>query len=95
MTINELNKFVEDVYEIAFGADAFIETCQQTLELRGFNPEEVLDQLQEFSDQALKYDELLNVTKTLLVQVKEYSDNELIIGNGYTYTIKEIEEGLK
>tara|TARA_R100001126_G_C4813444_1_gene143031 strand:- start:20 stop:190 length:171 start_codon:yes stop_codon:yes gene_type:complete len=41
----EWQRFIEEVYEIAFGDDAFN---------RGFDAEEVLVQLREFSDNALK-----------------------------------------
>jgi len=40
--------FIEEVYEIAFGAEALN---------RDFSPEEVIDKLQSFSDKALKYEE--------------------------------------
>ncbi len=40
--------FIEEVYEIAFGDNAFN---------RGFDAEEVLVQLREFSDNALKWEE--------------------------------------
>ena len=45
MTPKEL---IEAVYEIAFGEDAH---------LRGFFPEEVVERLQEFSDNALELEE--------------------------------------
>lgn len=44
----EWQKFIEEVYEIAFGDNAFN---------RGFDAEEVLVQLKEFSDNALKWEE--------------------------------------
>ena len=40
--------FIEEVYEIAFGDEALN---------RDFSPEEVIEELQSFSDKALKYDE--------------------------------------
>ena len=40
--------FLEEVYEIAFGDEALN---------RDFSPEEVIEELQSFSDKALKYDE--------------------------------------
>ena len=40
--------FIEEAYEIAFGDDAIN---------RGFDKEEVLKKLREFSDNALKYEE--------------------------------------
>ena len=42
-------QFMEEVYEIAFGDQAYY---------RGFFPEEVIEQLREFSDNALIYEEL-------------------------------------
>jgi hypothetical protein len=39
--------FIEEVYEIAFGDDAIN---------REFSPEEVIKELQSFSDKALTYD---------------------------------------
>ena len=42
-------QFMEEVYEIAFGDQAYY---------RGFFPEEVIEQLREFSDNALVYEEL-------------------------------------
>ena len=42
-------QLIEAVYEIAFGEDAH---------LRGFFPEEVIERLQEFSDNALAFEEL-------------------------------------
>ena len=47
-TNKEWKKFIEEVYEIAFGDSAFD---------RGFDAEEVLEQLREFSDNALKWEE--------------------------------------
>lgn len=40
--------FLEEAYEIAFGDEAIN---------RDFSPEEVIEELQSFSDKALKYDE--------------------------------------
>ena len=42
-------QFMEEVYEIAYGDQAYY---------RGFFPEEVLETLREFSDNALKVEEL-------------------------------------
>ena len=42
-------QFMEEVYEIAFGDQAYY---------RGFFPEEVIEQLKEFSDNALRVEEL-------------------------------------
>tara|TARA_R100001480_G_scaffold58524_2_gene71520 strand:+ start:279 stop:437 length:159 start_codon:yes stop_codon:yes gene_type:complete len=44
----EWQKFIEEVYEIAFGDSAFD---------RGFDAEEVLEELRKFSDNALKWEE--------------------------------------
>ena len=41
-------EFIEEAYEIAFGDEALN---------RDFSPEEVIEELQSFSDKALKYDE--------------------------------------
>ena len=43
-----VKNFIEEVYEIAFGDEALN---------RDFSPEEVIEELQSFSDKALKYDE--------------------------------------
>ena len=42
-----MSNFIEEVYEIAFGDEALN---------RDFSPEEVIEELQNFSDKALKYD---------------------------------------
>ena len=44
----EWQKFIEEVYEIAFGDNAFD---------RGFDAEEVLEKLRKFSNNALKWEE--------------------------------------
>ena len=44
----EVKTFLEEAYEIAFGDEAIN---------RDFSPEEVIEELQSFSDKALKYDE--------------------------------------
>ena len=68
MTPKEL---IEAVYEIAFGEDAH---------LRGFFPEEVVERLQEFSDNALELEESgLSVT-----ELRELSrEKELSYRQGY------------
>ena len=43
-----MSNFIEEVYEIAFGDEALN---------RDFSPEEVIEELQSFSDKALKYDD--------------------------------------
>ena len=42
------NQFIEEIYEIAFGDNAIN---------RDFSFEEVIERIQEFSDNALKYEE--------------------------------------
>ena len=42
-----MSNFIEEVYEIAFGDEALN---------RDFSPDDVIDELQSFSDKALKYD---------------------------------------
>ena len=42
-------EFMKEVYELAFGENAYY---------RGFFPEEVIEKLQEFSDNALVFEEL-------------------------------------
>ena len=44
------NQFIEEVYEIAFGENAF---------QRGFSQEEVLRRLRRFSDTALKLENII------------------------------------
>ena len=56
-------QFMEEVYEIAYGDQAYY---------RGFFPEEVLETLREFSDNALKYEEL-----SLLPEHYEDMDRQL------------------
>ena len=46
-----VKKFIEEAYEIAFGDDAIN---------RDFSPEEVITELQSFSNKALKYDKSKN-----------------------------------
>ena len=43
-----MSNFIEEVYEIAFGDEALN---------RDFSPEEVIEELQSFSDKALEFDE--------------------------------------
>jgi len=49
MMSDDWKEFVEEVYEVAFGDNAFD---------RGFDAEEVLVQLREFSDNAYKWEKL-------------------------------------
>ena len=44
----EIDKFIENVYEIAFGDDAIN---------KDYSFQEVIDKLREFSDNALKWEE--------------------------------------
>jgi len=48
MMSDDWKEFVEEVYEVAFGDSAFD---------RGFDAEEVLNKIKEFSDNALKWEE--------------------------------------
>jgi len=50
-TIKALNTFLEKTFEIAFGDNAIN---------RDFTMKEVVEKLQEYSDNALKYEELKN-----------------------------------
>ena len=43
-----MSNFIEEVYEIAFGDEALN---------RDFSPEEVIEEIQSFSDKALKHDD--------------------------------------
>ena len=64
--------FIEEAYEIAFGDNAFN---------RGFDAEEVLVQLREFSDNALKWEEFKQGESTLLHGVTKlyllYTNNNI------------------
>ena len=48
-----VKKFIEEAYEIAFGDDAIN---------RDWHPDAVIEKLKKFSDKALKYDEGDNIT---------------------------------
>ena len=64
-------QFMEAVYEIAFGHDAYY---------RGFYPEEVIERLQEFSDGSnpiLIEESYLQIEK-LNENLKELSDEDLV-----------------
>ena len=50
-TVKALNTFLEKTFEIAFGDNAIS---------RDFTMKEVIEKLQEYSDNALKYEELKN-----------------------------------
>ena len=51
----EWQRFIEEVYEIAFGDNAFD---------RGFDAKEVLVQLRGFSDNALKWERVKSIQET-------------------------------
>jgi hypothetical protein len=51
--IEAMHSFADSVAEIAFGDDAM---------KRGYCYDEVLEKIREYSDQALQYDELFNIT---------------------------------
>lgn len=46
------DEFIEEAFEIAFGADAYY---SEKFAPRAFTYEEVLEKLREFSDDALRY----------------------------------------
>jgi hypothetical protein len=48
-----VNRFLDEVFEIAFGCSAID---------KGYSMKEVVEKLREFSDQALQYDELFDIT---------------------------------
>ena len=51
--------FIIEVFEIAFGDGAIcVETIDYGVNAREFTKEEVLEQLKEFSDNALKWEEV-------------------------------------
>ena len=51
-------EFIKEVFEIAFGVDArCIENNDNEVYAREFTKKEVLEQLKEFSDNALKWEE--------------------------------------
>jgi len=50
-------EFIKEVFEIAFGNDAKCTEHPSWLFPREFTKEEVLEQLKEFSDNALKWEE--------------------------------------
>lgn len=51
-------EFIKEVFEIAFGVDArCVENIDYGVNAREFTKEEVLEQLKEFSDNALKWEE--------------------------------------
>ncbi len=50
-------EFISEVFEIAFGADAFLHEGDELVK-RGFSKEECLETLREFEENAYKYEEL-------------------------------------
>ena len=76
-------QFMEAVYEIAFGHDAYY---------RGFYPEEVIERLQEFSDGSnpiLIEESYLQIEK-LNENLKELSDINININSSNTARIQEM-----
>ena len=64
-------EFMEAVYEIAFGENAY---------RRGFYPEEVVERLQQFSDGSnpILIEEAWNETEELNTSLRELSDDDLL-----------------
>ena len=64
-------EFMEQVYEIAYGADAYF---------RGFFPEEVVERLQEFSDGSnpILIEYAWNEAEELNTSLRELSDADLV-----------------
>ena len=64
-------EFMEQVYEIAYGEDAYF---------RGFFPEEVVERLQEFSDGSnpILIEDAWNEAEELNTSIRELSDVDLV-----------------
>ena len=64
-------EFMEQVYEIAYGEDAYF---------RGFFPEEVVERLQEFSDGSnpILIEDAWNEAEELNTSLREPSDADLV-----------------
>lgn len=64
-------EFMEAVYEIAFGENAY---------RRGFYPEEVVERLQQFSDGSnpILIEEAWNETEELNTSLRELADDDLL-----------------
>jgi len=64
-------EFMEAVYEIAFGEDAY---------RRGFYPEEVVERLQHFSDGSnpILIEDAWNETEELNTSLRELADDDLL-----------------
>ena len=65
------HEFMEQVYEIAYGEDAYF---------RGFFPEEVVERLQEFSDGSnpILIEDAWNEAEELNTSLRELSDADLV-----------------
>jgi len=72
-------QFMEEVYEIAFGDQAYY---------RGFFPEEVIEQLREFSDNALIYEELS-------LEPEQYEEMDKQLEDAYRHGYKDGQNSLK
>ena len=72
-------QFMEEVYEIAFGDQAYY---------RGFFPEEVLETLKEFSDNALKVEELS-------LEPEQYEDMDRQLEESYRQGYKDGKNSLQ
>ena len=72
-------QFMEEVYEIAFGDQAYY---------RGFFPEEVLETLREFSDNALKVEELS-------LEPEQYEDMDRQLEESYRQGYKDGKNSLQ
>ena len=72
-------QFMEEVYEIAYGDQAYY---------RGFFPEEVIEQLREFSDNALIYEELS-------LEPKQYEEMDKQLEDAYRDGYKDGQNSLK
>ena len=66
-------KFIEEVYEIAFGDNAIN---------RDFSFEEVLQELLRFSDEALKWEDIPYIDKVRLDPDHEPTDQEMMSSFG-------------
>ena len=72
-------QFMEEVYEIAYGDQAYY---------RGFFPEEVIEQLREFSDNALIYEELS-------LEPEQYEEMDKQLEDAYRDGYKDGQNSLK
>ena len=67
------DQFIEEIYEIAFGDNAIN---------RNFTQEEVIAELQKFSDDAVKWDDIPFVDKVRLDPAFEPTDQEMMSSFG-------------